>query len=232
MVHGEAIPSLIWDGKSGQWTAREALPPPVPPRYLGDVATGVRAGVPEVIRQTLGRLADVRTKTIEKPKPFNKTVKDYKAAHKVNPASSIAEKLAKAREDRRPFVRGARDASENFGEGADRQAVRENFDGARKIEYEEPVRDESGKPVLGDDQKPVTKKKEIHLPRLRESTPENPNPLDLEGLGPGNGNDQSYQVWEIDPAKAAATSSWRPRAAWKPNSGKGSSLTPMDRPRG
>jgi hypothetical protein len=201
VVNGEAIPSLIWDGKKGEWTAREALPPPLPPKYLGDAATGIRAGVPEVIRQTLDRLADVRAKAIEKLKPFNDKVKEYKAAHKANPSASIAEKLAKAREDRRPYFRDSTTASENFGEGAAQQAVRENFNGTKKVWYQEPVRDKDGKPVLDENRQPVLEKekREIRLPRLRESTPENPNPLDLDGMGPGNGNDQFDQIWEVDP---------------------------------
>ncbi|WP_435109513.1 hypothetical protein [Nocardiopsis synnemataformans] len=201
VVNGEAIPSLVWDGKNNKWTAREILPPALPPKYLGDAAAGVRAGVPEVIRQTLDKLADVRAKAIEKLKPFNDKVKEYKAAHKENPSASIAEKLAKAREARRPYFRNSTTASEDFGEGAAQQAVRENFDGTKKVWYQELVRDKNGEPVLDENRQPVLEKekREIRLPRLRESTPENPNPLNLDGMGPGNGNDQFDQIWEIDP---------------------------------
>ncbi|WP_330090286.1 hypothetical protein [Nocardiopsis codii] len=199
IVNGEVIPPLIWDGSAGKWTAREALPPPAPPKYLGSAISGVRVGAPDGIRRTLDNLADMRAKAIERFKPFKEKVLRYKAAHKADPTELNTRKLTEARAERKPYFRDVTNRSEDFGEEAAKQAVRENFDGTKEIEYHEPAKDTAGNARPGD-QADGSPRKKIHLPKLRESTPENPNPIDLEGLGPGNGNDQFDQIWEIDEA--------------------------------
>ena len=191
MIRGETIPSLIWDPGTRQWTARAALPPSKPPKYIGNAVEGNRRGVSGAIRSVLDGFARKRADAIARLAPRNSDVKKYKEEYKNNPSESNRQALENARETRRPFAKRMRDTSETFGEEAAKRAVRENFNGKAKIEHHDFELDEKGDPKKDENGKFIVKRRlEVDLPEVKSE------PLDFGNSGPGNGNDQFDQIWE------------------------------------
>src|SRR5699024_6352991 len=116
------IPQLYKEPSTGRWLAKESLPPPERPTMLTDRYKIGADLIPDSAKKKLDSLAELRHKAINKVKDLTDLGGDPKD-------------LKGARRDQTTM-------SENYGEGAGREGVRE-FSG-RKVDYYDTRKGDDG----------------------------------------------------------------------------------------
>ncbi|MFE9281568.1 hypothetical protein [Nocardiopsis alba] len=193
-VGGQSIPTLTRADKNDPWVSRDSLPKPDPPKYLIGKIEGTRSGITQVILQKLDKFADLRQISLTAYNPLDRIVQSIKKNNNGAKVSPFKEMIAGVREARRPMGAMKTRLTEQFGEGAAERAVRDNFTG-KKHTFEEVRKDRHGRDVLDEDGKPIVDSETRILPKVKEGTPENPNPIPPSENAPKNGNDQFDQIW-------------------------------------
>ncbi|WP_051722513.1 hypothetical protein, partial [Streptomyces albus] len=137
LVDGQPVPKLRWDTSdpaNPKWIAAHEVPPPMPPKYLGDAIPGQRGTVSPEHLGSLDDMARARDEAVARDNSAEKELADARAADAANSTPETRQAVTAADDVHSPLHGDMLSAAEDMGEAAaQHHAIPENFEGARLV---------------------------------------------------------------------------------------------------